>query len=222
MRAKYAVTVVLAAFVLVALAMVGRDAVAPPGQPAPAVELAAAVPVAQVPEPEEAPVVPPAVAEEVSVVPPAAVEEAPATVEQPVKPALAPIAVAKAEPPKPLAVPAPRAPERRIVATYFYGTIRCATCRTIETYAREAVEEGFAPQIAAGTVAFRAVNVEEPQNRHFIRDYQLMTRSVVVTEEVDGAVARWVRLDHVWRLVGNRPAYLNYVQDAVHGYLEIQ
>jgi hypothetical protein len=222
MRAKYVVTAVLAAFVLVALAMVGRDALAPAWEPEPAGELAAAMPAAQVSEREEAPVVPPAVADEVSVVPPAAAEEALAAVEPPVKPALAPVVVAKAEPSKSLAVPAPRTPARRIVATYFHGKVRCATCRTVETYAREAVEEGFAPEIAGGTVEFRTVNVEEPQNRHFIEDYQLMTRSVVVTEEVDGAVARWVRLDRVWSYVGHRPAYLNYVQDAVRGYLEIQ
>lgn len=92
----------------------------------------------------------------------------------------------------------------------------------MEAYAREAVEEGFGPEMARGTVEFRAVNVEEPANRHFVEDFQLVSRSVVVTEEVDGAVGRWVKLDDVWGLVGDRSAYFNYVQDGVRGYLETQ
>jgi hypothetical protein len=222
MRAKYVVTLVLAAFVLVALATVGRDALAPASQTTPDVTLAAAMPVAQAPEPEQAPLVPTAAVEEAHAVPSPAAEEVSAAVEPPVKPALAPVVVAKAEPPKPLAIPAARTPARRIVATYFHGNVRCTTCRKVESYAREAVEEGFATEIEAGTVEFRTVNVEEPQNRHFVRDYQLMTRSVVVTEEVDGVVEQWTRLDQVWSFVGHRPTYLNYVQDAVRGYLELQ
>ena len=115
---------------------------------------------------------------------------------------------------------APPAHARKIVATYFHGSVRCATCRKVEAYAREAVEGGFQSQVASGSVEFRAVNVEDAENRHFIQDFQLVSRSVVVTEEVDGAVARFVKLDNVWGLVGDRPAYLDYVQDAVRWYME--
>ena len=109
---------------------------------------------------------------------------------------------------------------RRVVATYFHGNVRCPTCRKVESYAREAVEEGFQPQVAAGTVEFRAVNTDETQNVHFVEDYELINKSVVVTEELDGKVARWVKLDEVWSLVGKREAYQHYVQDAGRGYLE--
>ncbi len=114
----------------------------------------------------------------------------------------------------------PSTHQRTVVATYFHGNIRCTTCRKVEAYAREAVEEGFAPQIASGVVAFRAVNVDDAENRHFVEDYQLTNKSVVVTDELDGRVERWVKLDDVWSLVGNRPAYVAYVQDGVRGYLE--
>ena len=129
----------------------------------------------------------------------------------------APAAAVQAALPKPAA---PKAPEHRIVAMYFHGNVRCVTCRKVEAYAREALEAGFPSEIAAGLVEFRAVNVEDPVNRHFIQDFQLVTRSVVVTDEAGGAVQRFVKLDDVWGLVGNRTAYLAYVQDAVRGYLE--
>ena len=103
---------------------------------------------------------------------------------------------------------------------YFHGDVRCATCRKVEAYAKEAVESGFGPQIEAGLVEFRAINVEAPGNRHFVDDFQLVSRSVVVIDEADGEVQRFVKLDNVWGLVGNHDAYLSYVQDAVRGYLE--
>jgi hypothetical protein len=222
MRAKQALTLLLAGFVIVAIAVVvigdsrqdapeGTPVVAAavvPGNPAPA-ETPEPMPVtsepevsSEMPEPTAAPA------------PPKAVASSP----EPVK--AVPVA-AKAEPPASVAVVAPQPESHKVVATYFHGNVRCATCRKVETYAREAVEEGFRSEIEAGVVEFRAINVEEPANRHYIQDYQLMTRSVVVTEEVDGAVAQWTRLDQVWTFVGNRPAYLNYVQDAVRGYLEL-
>ncbi|MFA6958314.1 MAG: nitrophenyl compound nitroreductase subunit ArsF family protein [Thermoanaerobaculia bacterium] len=118
---------------------------------------------------------------------------------------------------EPAAAPAEN---RKIVATYFHGNVRCATCRKVEAYAREAVEEGFRPEVAAGVVEFRAVNVEVAENGHFVEDYRLTNKSVIVTEEVNGVVARWAKLDEVWGLVGNHDAYLGYVRDAVRGYLE--
>ncbi len=111
-------------------------------------------------------------------------------------------------------------PTHKVVAMYFHGNIRCATCRKVEAYAKEAVEEGFAQQVRDGEVEFRPVNVEQPENRHYIQDYQLTNRSVVVVEEVGENVARWVRLDDVWSLVGNHEMYLVYVQDAVRAYVE--
>lgn len=112
--------------------------------------------------------------------------------------------------------------KRKIVATYFHGNVRCATCKKVEAYAREAVEEGFRPEVASGVVEFRAVNVEAAENEHYVEDFQLTNKSVIVTEEVNGVVSRWAKLDDVWGLVGNRDAYLVYVRDAVRGYLETQ
>lgn len=220
MRVKRALTFLLGAFVAVALAMVMKDsaqerpstqapvvaAAVAPTNPAPA-EMPESVPATSEPEvTTETPIDPPA--------PPKAVASAPEL-------AKAVPAAPKTQPPASVAIVAPQPESRKVVATYFHGNVRCATCRKVEAYAREAVEEGFRSEIDKGVVEFRAINVEEPANRHYIQDYQLMTRSVVVTEEVDGAVAQWTRLDQVWAFVGNRPAYLNYVQDAVRGYLEL-
>lgn len=216
MRAKQVLTLLLAAFVLVAVILIAKQSRVP----------ATAV------QPLPAPVIASVAATETVPVPQAAVDTvAPANGETPSEPVSAVKASSHSRPASPRAPekdvrvepPAPSPPPvhvRKIVATYFHGNIRCVTCRKIEAYAREAVEGGFEPAVAAGEVEFRAVNIDEEPNRHFIEDYQLVTRTLVISEEVDGAVERWARLDNVWGLVGDRTAFLKYVQGAVSEYLE--
>src|SRR5690606_10532252 len=77
-------------------------------------------------------------------------------------------------------------PARQIVATYFHGDVRCATCKKLEADAKAAIEQAFAAELADGRLAFKAVNVDRPENAHFNEDYSLVTRSLILTEETDG------------------------------------
>ena len=127
--------------------------------------------------------------------------------------------VASAAPPKgqkagvPAAVPTatPKA-----VVYYFHATTRCATCRTIEAYAHETVASAFAADLATGSLEWQAVNVDEPANRHFIRDFQLYTRSVVIVDAKDPK--RFKVLDRVWQLVRDKPAFQRYVEQEIRAF----
>lgn len=109
---------------------------------------------------------------------------------------------------------------RKVVVYYFHGTARCTTCRTIEAYAREAVEAGFADLLRDGAVEWRVVNVEEPESEHFVRDFQLASRSVVVAELEGGRTVRWENLPLIWELVGDKDEFMDYVQREVRAYTE--
>ena len=115
---------------------------------------------------------------------------------------------------------APEPQGDRVIAYYFHTTYRCATCRRIEAYSREAVDTGFARELKDGSLEFRLVNIQLPENRHFIEDYQLFTKSLVLVRIKDGKQEEWTNLDRVWELTGNRDAFLGYVQQGVRGYLE--
>jgi len=108
----------------------------------------------------------------------------------------------------------------KVIAYYFHGTTRCATCRKIEAYSHEAVQTGFGEALKAGKIEWRTLNVEEPANRHFIKDYQLFTRSVVLTAYQADKQLRWKNLDKVWELVGDKPAFTRYIQAEVKSFLE--
>lgn len=109
----------------------------------------------------------------------------------------------------------------KVIVYYFHGTARCPTCRAIEQYAKEAVQEAFSEELKSGKVEFRSVNVEEPQNEHYINDFQLSIRCVVVEWNVNGKTTDWKRLEKVWDLVhGNKSEYYAYIQENVRQYLK--
>jgi hypothetical protein len=107
----------------------------------------------------------------------------------------------------------------RVIAYYFHGNTRCATCRKIEAYADEAIHQGFAEMLENGSLTWRVVNVDEPEHRHFIDDFQLVTRSVVLAEYDDDEIVRWKNLDKVWQLVRKKDAFVDYVQGETGEFL---
>jgi hypothetical protein len=66
----------------------------------------------------------------------------------------------------------------------------------------------------------KAVNVQEPRNNHFIKDYRLYTKSVIVSDILKGKEARWKNLQRVWELVRKDKAFKGYVQKEVEEYLQ--
>ena len=118
----------------------------------------------------------------------------------------------------PLSV-ADKASNSKVIAYYFHGTFRCTTCRTIEKYSKEAIELYFAKEMKNGTLEFRPVNVEEPENRHYSQDYQLFSRALVLSLNKDGKEVKWKNLTEVWTLVGDREKFFQYVKDEVAQFL---
>jgi hypothetical protein len=133
----------------------------------------------------------------------------------PVRPAAAVETAAAAEP----AQAAKSEGAQKVLAYYFYTTVRCPTCRKIEAFSDEALKQGFPEALRSGLLEWHPVNVQLPENRHFINDYQLFTKSLVIVRVKDGERVEWKNLDKVWELAGDKQAFLSYVQDEVGKYL---
>jgi hypothetical protein len=131
------------------------------------------------------------------------------------------VATASAQSPAAPSASTATSPARHeIVVSYFHGDFRCATCKKIEAFSRDAIEKTFTKELATGRLVFKAVNIDRAENEHFIHDYSLVTRSLVVTEETDGKILRWMNLEKIWELVrGDQQAFTDYVAAAVRTYL---
>ena len=110
-------------------------------------------------------------------------------------------------------------PADGIVAYYFHGEFRCSTCRKLEALSRESIEEGFPEQLKSGELRFEVVNMETPETKHFVEDFQLTTKSLVLVEYKDGKVIRWQNLPKIWELVRNEAKFVRYVQGKTRAFL---
>lgn len=108
---------------------------------------------------------------------------------------------------------------RVLVATYFHGDRRCETCRTIEQQCTDTIEQGFPAAIARGRLVFRKVNIDRPENAHYVRDFGLTHSTLVLADTVDSEVQRHVALDRVWELVWEPGEFDSYVRTAVDDWL---
>jgi hypothetical protein len=107
----------------------------------------------------------------------------------------------------------------KVIVYYFHATRRCWTCKTIEAYSEEAIRSNFAEELESGMLEWKAVNIDEPENTHFVEDFQLATRTVVLVNVVDGANKEWKRLDRVWQLVRDKRAFVEYIRENTNSFL---
>lgn len=106
-----------------------------------------------------------------------------------------------------------------VVAYYVHGDFRCATCRKLEEYTRAAIEKGFTGELNDGRLSFEVVNVERPETRHFIQDYSLVSKAVVLSLRAGDREIRFKNLDLIWQLVGSRETFMGYIQDETKKFL---
>jgi len=209
-RLRPAVSVVLLAFVLLAVAtMIVKDARRSQGARAISEELqqpsAAASHVGEpTTAPEETPVARPAKGTGTT----ATVPALPAPIATPHTP------VRSGDPALP-----PATPRRVVRVTYFHTTTRCLSCYKIEALSEATVSATFAAALAKGDLVWRTINIDEPWNEHYVNDYQLFTKSVIVSEVVGGKEMRFKNLDLVWRLLGDEAAFERYVANEVAAFL---
>lgn len=109
---------------------------------------------------------------------------------------------------------------RQVVAYYFHGNVRCMTCRAIEAQTQHTLQAQFADALRTGALEWRVVNVDAAGNEHYVKDYALTTRSVVLVELHDGQQVRWSNLGRVWELAHNPPAFGDYIATETRRYLE--
>ena len=109
--------------------------------------------------------------------------------------------------------------ERKLIVYYFHTNYRCHSCITIERLTRQAVTEGFADQLKNGRIEFKMINIEEPGNEHFVDDYKLYTKSVILSDVNNGRETGWRNCEKVWPLLGNEQKFIEYIQSEVRTLL---
>ena len=126
-------------------------------------------------------------------------------------PAAAAVEAVAAAPAAPAVAAQATKAQRTAVVYYFYTNTRCSSCTTIEAYTRAAVARHFPQPYKGWRVEFRGVNIEEKANEHFVQDYWLNSKAVVVQKFEGEKPLKWGLLKSVWQLLGDKEKFMDYV-----------
>ncbi|MBI5093737.1 MAG: hypothetical protein HZB26_14995 [Candidatus Hydrogenedentes bacterium] len=108
----------------------------------------------------------------------------------------------------------------KLIVYYFSEGKLCTTCENIEAYTREALETHFAAELATGDLSWRPIDVDDPRNEHYISEYNIYTKSVVLVRIENGNQVSWKNLESIWDFVNNKTAFVDYVRAETREYLD--
>lgn len=108
---------------------------------------------------------------------------------------------------------------KKLLVYYFHGGVRCTNCINFEKYTDELMKTKFADAIKSGRLVWQVVNTDEKANKHFMKDYQLYTKSIVLVDAKDGKTLEYKNLTGIWQVIGSKSKFQDYVSKEVSAYL---
>ncbi len=86
---------------------------------------------------------------------------------------------------------------------YFHNNTRCGNCIAFEEMSKK-----LAPSLP---VNFKIINTQNEGNEHYINDYKLYTKSIVITDDK----GNYKNLDKIWNYVRDEKKFNQYIEDEV-------
>lgn len=106
-----------------------------------------------------------------------------------------------------------------LIVYYFHGNTRCPTCQSIESQSHETVKADYENQLNRRELLWKVVNYEQPAASPLAKKFQIQMPVVVLAKMKGGQVQDWKRLDQVWGLVGDKPAFATYLRNEIQRML---
>ena len=116
-------------------------------------------------------------------------------------------------------VPAAEVNSPDVLVYYFHNSVRCIRCKKFEAYTQQVLNENVAGPLKEGRIQWKMLNVDNPENEHFINDYKLITKSVVLARLQNGKETEWKNLQKIWQVVDDEAAYKDYIKDEILSFL---
>lgn len=107
----------------------------------------------------------------------------------------------------------------KVTVYYFHHTVRCDTCLMIEALAEMTLRAEFPSEISDGTLAWRTLDVQQTENRHFVTDFALHANELVVVRENAGEKTSWKKIPEIWELASDPEQLCLRIKDVVSGFL---
>jgi len=82
------------------------------------------------------------------------------------------------------------------------------------------VETDFKDELGSGLLEFKAINIDEKENMHFVDRYQIYIKALILSLVKDGKEVKYKNLDKIWEKVGNKIKYSDYVRKEIADFLK--
>ncbi len=107
----------------------------------------------------------------------------------------------------------------RLVVYYFHSKQRCKTCMNFEKYTRELIASSFAEQEKKGLLEFQSISISDEENKKYIEQYQLVSKSIILSKVKDNKETEFKNLDKIWDLIGDENVFKQYVKENIDLFL---
>jgi len=109
--------------------------------------------------------------------------------------------------------------DSKTIVYYFHGTYRCPSCLQIEAWSFDAIQEQFAYELEEGAMVWKTIDIDKPENNHFVKDYEISTQSLILVKIIGEKEKRHKSLAKVWEYLPDQKAFYEYVRDEIDKFL---
>tara|TARA_R110001592_G_scaffold198500_1_gene446774 strand:- start:1471 stop:1938 length:468 start_codon:yes stop_codon:yes gene_type:complete len=106
----------------------------------------------------------------------------------------------------------PRGDSAQLIVYYFDMGKDCSTCLNLESYTHQTLTTYFNDALQSGAIEWAVVDVDTPETSHFVEDFGLYTKSVVLARFDGETMTGYNNLSRIWELVYDKDAFMEYVR----------
>ncbi len=100
---------------------------------------------------------------------------------------------------------------------YFHPTARCESCINIENFTKELIDTKYSSN---PKIEFKALNIEDTQNQHFRKDYNLKFSSVIISKSKDNKEEKYKNLDSIWTYSSDKEGFFKYMDFEIKEFIK--
>ncbi len=109
--------------------------------------------------------------------------------------------------------------DNQVVVYYFHRKFRCQSCEILESTLQDTMRVTYANHFGAGRLAMCVINVDDPENRHYLEQFKIFSNSIVIVEKRSGVVLRYKNLEAIWDVLEDRDAITQMLRTEVAQFL---
>jgi len=107
----------------------------------------------------------------------------------------------------------------QVVVYYFHRKFRCQSCEVLESTLVNTMRVVYADHFGSGRLAMCVINLDDPENRHYLDKFEIFSNSVIIAQKKGGNIYRFKAVESVWDVSEDRDAISHVLQKEVGQFL---